>query len=149
MQWDQQTYIRIGGDFASRPKPMCVKAQRKNLRRQVCVWLCDCGFYSWAVIRAEWISHIMLWMTCSELVAHKSTGGLSTRHLHSCGGSRCFSVITLLDCMSYFKKNQDYSCSYSTSHVLKRGAKNKNVDSSYHLAGLHVMDGGRFKFWIN
>ncbi len=89
---DLNAYVR--GDFASQPQSTCVKAQRKKLNRLETAGLC--WSYSRALLRAESISQIMLWMTCSERVAHKSTGGLSTRYSKgkSCDLSSYFSFVT-------------------------------------------------------
>lgn len=72
-----------------------------DLRRQVCVGLCDCWFYSGAVLRAEWISQIILWVMRSGLVAHKSTGGLKPRSPKGKTASSCF-FTTVLGCIWYF-----------------------------------------------
>lgn len=61
-----------------------------DLRRRVCVGLCDCWSYSGAVLRAEWISQIILWVMRSGLVAHKSTGGLKPRSPKGKTASSCF-----------------------------------------------------------
>lgn len=94
VHWDLQTYWRMRGDFASQPQPTVRKSATQenwaDLRRRVCVGLCDRWSYSGAVLRAEWISQIILWVMRSGLVAHKSTGGLKPRSPKGKTASSCF-----------------------------------------------------------
>lgn len=73
-----------------------------DLRRQVCVGLCDCWSYCGAVLRAEWISQIILWVMRSGLVAHKSTGGLEPRSPKGKTVSSYSFFTTVLGCIWYF-----------------------------------------------
>lgn len=47
-------------------------ATQENWNDIVFFGLCDCWYYSKAVLRAKWSSHILLWETRSALSAYKS-----------------------------------------------------------------------------
>lgn len=134
MHWGMQTYLRMRGDFASQPQSTCVKAQRKELNRLQTAGLRDCGSYSWAVSRAEWISQIMLWMTCSESllpINPLEESVLGIQKGKSCDLWSYFSfvphTVRLHVLFFFFFWNQDGSCLVA-SMWMKRGAKKKTAD---------------------
>lgn len=103
-----------------------------DLRRRVCVGLCDRWSYSGAVLRAEWISQIILWVMRSGLVAHKSTGGLKPRSPKGKTASSCFFFFFCNHCfglhMIFLIKKLWHDNFRGVSHLCEWKREQNNVD---------------------